>query len=117
MNFPATLCRSRSHVVLNLFVRVVVVAVGLRALGGAAQVGVGVICVGFGLGRRGSALFLGFANVPGGLVEGQGVLAVASEEEGVGGTAGRVVAGADRFDCDGDETEAKRASLKIMFPQ
>lgn len=104
------LCRSHSHVVLNLLV--CVVAVGLWALGGAARAGVGVLCVGFGLRRGGSALFLAFANVPGGFVEGEGVLAVASEEEGVGGAARRVVAGTDRFSCDGDETEVKQASLR-----
>lgn len=90
-----------------------VVAIGLWALGsGAARVGVGVLRVGFGLGRCGSGLLLVFADVPGGFVEGEGVVTVAPQEEGVGGTARRVVAGADRLGCHGDETEVKEASLK-----
>lgn len=102
-------CRSHSQVVLNLLV-----AVGLWVLAGAAGVGVVVLGAGFGLRRLGSRLRRGLANVPGGFVEGEGVLAVASEEEGVGGAAGRVVAGPDRLGCGPDETEAKRPCLKQL---
>lgn len=112
VNGTETLCRSHSHVVLNFLV--CVVAVGLWAPGGAARVGVGVLRRGFGLRRCGGGLFLVFADVPGRFVEGEGVLVVASQEEGVGGAARRVVAGTDRFGCDEDETKVKEVSLKCF---
>lgn len=92
-----------------------VVADGLWALSGAARVGVGVLRFGFGLRRGGGGgLFLVFADVPRGFVEGERVLVVASQEEGVGGTARRVVAGTDGFGCDGDETEVKEVTLQCF---
>lgn len=83
---------------LNLLARVV--AVGFWAPGGTSRVGAGVLRVGLGL-------LLVLADVPGGFAEGEGGVVVASQEEGVGGTAGRVVARTDRFGCDGDETRKR----------
>lgn len=87
-----------SRVVLNILP--LIVALGLYAFGGAVPVGVGVVHTGFPLWRCRSGLLLVFANVASGFVEGEGVFIEASEEEGVGGTAGGVVARTDRFGCD-----------------
>lgn len=90
--------RIYSHVVLKILP--LIVALGLYAFFGAVLVGVGVVHTGFALWCCRSGLLLVFANVASGFVEGEGVFVEASEEEGVGGTAGGVVARTDRFGCD-----------------
>lgn len=76
-----------------------IIVFGLDGFGGAVLVGVGLGQPGLTLWCCRNSCFLGFAVVATSSVEGEGVIAVASDEEGVGRRARWVVARTNRLGC------------------